>query len=52
MLVRQVLGVMEGQTYLNLQQIVSANALVVHLVISVIGIATTLVLDEREATVQ
>jgi hypothetical protein len=51
-LVRWVLGVTEGRTYLNLQQVVSADALVVHLVISVIGIAATLVLDERKATVQ
>lgn len=36
-------------TYLNLQQVIAADALVVHLVVGVIGIATALVLDESEA---
>jgi len=36
--------------YLNLQQVIAPNALVVHLVIGVIGIAATFVLYESEAT--
>lgn len=41
-----------GGTYLDLQQVVAADALVVHLVVRVVGIATTLVLDEGEAAGQ
>lgn len=35
---------------LDLQDVVTANALVVHLVVSIISIATILILDEREET--
>jgi hypothetical protein len=35
-------------THLDLQQVVAADALVVHLVVRVVGIATALVLDEGE----
>lgn len=35
--------------YLNLQQVITTNALVMHLMIGIVGIATALVLDEREA---
>jgi len=38
-----------GWTHLDLQQVVAANALVVHLVVRVIGIATALVLNKCEA---
>ena len=34
------------RTYLDLQEIVTADALVVHLMVRIIGIATALVLDE------
>lgn len=37
-----------GQAYLNLQQVIAANALVVHLVVGVVSIATALILDESE----
>jgi hypothetical protein len=36
-------------TYLDLQDIISTDPLVVHLVIGIIGIATALVLDEGKA---
>lgn len=36
-------------TYLNLQDIVTAEALVVHLIISIIRVATILILDKSEA---
>jgi hypothetical protein len=36
-------------SYLDLQEVIATDALVVHLVVGVIGIATTLVLDEGEA---
>jgi hypothetical protein len=38
-----------SHSHLNLQQIVTANALVVHLVVGVVGVATALVFDKREA---
>jgi hypothetical protein len=37
------------KTHLDLQDVVAANALVVHLVVSIIGIATILILDKCEA---
>jgi hypothetical protein len=36
-------------TYLDLQQIIAANALVVHLVVGVISVPAALVLDKGEA---
>ena len=36
-------------THLDLQQVVTANALVVHLIVSIVGITTALVLNEGEA---
>jgi hypothetical protein len=38
-----------GWTHLDLQQVIAANALVVHLMVSIIGIATALVLNKGEA---
>lgn len=38
-----------ARAYLDLQQVVASYALVVHLVVGIIGIATALVLDEGEA---
>jgi hypothetical protein len=35
-------------TYLNLQKVVAANALVVHFMVSIVSIATALVLNEGE----
>lgn len=35
-------------SYLNLQLIITPNTLVVHLVVSIIGIPSTLILDECE----
>lgn len=42
---------MEGfePTYLDLQQIIAANSLVVHLVVGVISVPAALVLDKGEA---
>lgn len=40
------------QTYLDLQQVVAADALVVHLMIGIIGVATAFVLDESKAAGQ
>ena len=37
-----------AHTYLNLQQVIAADALVVHLVVRVISITTVLVLNESE----
>ena len=37
-------------TYLDLQNIITAKSFVMHLVISVIGIATTLVFDKGKET--
>lgn len=37
------------KTHLDLQDVVTANALVVHLVVSIISIASILILDECEA---
>lgn len=34
--------------HLDLEQVVTANALVVHLVVSIVGITTALVLNEGE----
>jgi hypothetical protein len=42
------LGRCRRWTHLDLQQVVAANALVVHLVVRVVGIAPALVLDEGE----
>lgn len=36
------------ETYLNFQQVIVANAFVVHLMICIIGVTTTLILNERE----
>lgn len=36
-------------SYLNLQQVVSPNSLVVHLMIGIIGIATAFVFDKGKA---
>ena len=36
-------------THLDLEQVVTANALVVHLIVSIVGITTALVLNEGEA---
>lgn len=36
-------------TYLNLQDVITADALVVHLVVGIVGIAAAFVLDEGEA---
>ena len=38
-----------GRSYLNLQKIIATDALVVHLVVRVVGIAARLVFDEGEA---
>lgn len=38
------------ETDLDLQDVVTANALVVHLMVSIIGIATILILDKCEAS--
>lgn len=35
-----------SSTHLNLEQVVTTNALVVHLVVSIVGITTALVLNE------
>ena len=40
---------MIDDAYLDLQDIVASNALVVHLMISIIGITTILVFDEGES---
>jgi hypothetical protein len=37
-----------GYAYLNLQQIIAADTLVVHLMVSIIGIAAALVFNESE----
>lgn len=37
------------RSYLDLQEIIAADALVVHLMVSVVSIATALVLDKCEA---
>jgi hypothetical protein len=37
------------RSYLNLQEIIATDALVVHLMVSIVGIATALVLDKCEA---
>jgi hypothetical protein len=37
--------------YLNLQKVVAANALVVHLVVGIVGVTAALVLNEGEAVV-
>lgn len=49
-LLEQVLILRTGNvcTHLNLQQVVAADALVVHLMVSIIGITAALVLDEGE----
>jgi len=39
----------KGRPYLNLQLVVTTNALAVHLVVSIVSIAPALVLDECEA---
>jgi hypothetical protein len=36
-------------TYLDLQQVITANALVVHLVIRIISVTARLIFDEGEA---
>jgi hypothetical protein len=36
--------------YLNLQNVIAADALVVHLMVGIISIATVLVLNKSEAT--
>jgi len=36
-------------TYLDLQQVIAADALVVHLVVRIVGVASGLVFDEGEA---
>ena len=38
-----------SHAYLNLQEVITAHALVMHVVIGLVGIATILVLDEGEA---
>jgi hypothetical protein len=38
-----------GRPYLNLQEIIATDALVVHLMVSIVSIATALVLDKCEA---
>jgi hypothetical protein len=40
------------QTYLDLQQVIAADALVVHLMVRVVSIATALVFDECEASLR
>jgi hypothetical protein len=41
--------VWDGISYFDLQDIVSANSLVVHLVVGIIGIASALVFDKGKA---
>jgi hypothetical protein len=38
-----------GRPYLDLQKIIATDALVVHLMVSIVSIATALVLDKCEA---
>jgi hypothetical protein len=45
-----VMSALKHCTYLNLQEIIAANTLVVHLMVGIICITTTLVLDERKST--
>lgn len=37
------------ESYLDLQHVVAADSLVVHVVVSVVGVTSVLILDEREA---
>ena len=39
-------------TYLNLQEVITPDTLVVHLVVSVIRVATALILNECEPTIR
>lgn len=45
MVCRNGVGVL---VYLNLQQVVAPNALIVHLMVCIVSITTTLIFDERK----
>jgi hypothetical protein len=45
----KAIGTESRCTYLDLQQVIAANALVVHLVVRVVGIPAALVLDKGKA---
>lgn len=39
-------------SYLNLQEVIATDALIVHLVVGIVGITTALVLDKGEAALK